>query len=432
MSRFPYAFGNHTIDNDDKDTFASNVYFDAANNYTFGVARKNGTTYISPVNTVGRTELKIGVLLPFHQHDNELTKMITLSGISAIRMAVAEINTKNLIPGAYITLIEQDSFPKELQGQSAISQAIFSAVSLIHEGIIAMIGDITSSWTSLSALMTGTLQIPQCSFSAVATSLSDKSQYAYFFRTIQTDLLFSDAALDFMLNQGWVNMGILYTEDDFGRQLAQDIMMKARSSGVTIRGYQSFNTQGPHLDVRSALDALMMSGVRIVYVAADNDAPLTAMIVAANAGYVNNDNVWLTIDMDVDALYHQVQRFNGYVHNITALPPLATFNSSSVATINGTSSSNATDNPILRLAQTTQNPTPIDFNTTFAGGIFNFIDTVKLPGYAPYDEFMQKWGALDPRLYDQKHEKRLSKPHDAQFLHFSISFSDMHTVASMT
>lgn len=84
-------------------------------------------------------------------------------------MAVAEINTRNLIPGAYITLIEQDSYPKEVQGQAAITQAVYSAVSLMHEGVIAVIGDITSSWTALSALMTSTLQIPQCSFSAIAS-----------------------------------------------------------------------------------------------------------------------------------------------------------------------------------------------------------------------------------------------------------------------
>lgn len=91
------------------------------------------------------------------------------SGISAIRLAVAEINTKHLIPGAYITLVEKDSYPKPVEGQAAITQAVYSAISLIQEGVVGIIGDISSSWTSFSALMTSTLQIPQCSFSAVAS-----------------------------------------------------------------------------------------------------------------------------------------------------------------------------------------------------------------------------------------------------------------------
>lgn len=91
------------------------------------------------------------------------------SGVSAIRLAVAEINAQNLIPGAYITLIEKDSYPRSVEGQAAITQAVFSAISLIQEGVIGVIGDVSSSWTSLSALMTSTLQIPQCSFSAIAS-----------------------------------------------------------------------------------------------------------------------------------------------------------------------------------------------------------------------------------------------------------------------
>ncbi|ORX61729.1 periplasmic binding protein-like I [Hesseltinella vesiculosa] len=357
------------------------VYVDSSNNFTFTVARKNGTAYISPLNTAGLVELKIGVLLPFHQHDNEWTKMVTLSGISAIRLAVAEINTQRLIPGAYISLIEQDSFPKEIQGQAAIGQAIYSAVSLIHEGIIAMIGDITSSWTSLSALMTSTLGIPQCSFTAIATSLSDKSQYTYFFRTIQTELLYSDAALSFVLSQGWPMMGILYSDDDSGKQLAQDIMMKARNNGIVIRGYQSFPSQGASSEIRRAMDSLIGSGTRVVFVATTGDVSLTTMVTAANAGYISNDYVWLTISMDTDALYHQVQKFNNFLplrSNLTAMP-------------------NITD-PMLGLAKWTSDTSPIDFNRTFAGGIFNFFDTVVLPGYPPYDHFVQKWAALDPKM----------------------------------
>lgn len=92
--------------------------------------------------------------------------------MSAIRMAAAEINSQQLIPGAYITLIEKDSFPDEQNGQSAITEAVYSAVTLIQQGVIGVIGDISSSWTSLSSLMTSTLQIPQCSFSAGASMYS--------------------------------------------------------------------------------------------------------------------------------------------------------------------------------------------------------------------------------------------------------------------
>lgn len=129
--------------------------------------------------------------------------------------------------------IEQDQF-----SSIAISQAIYSVVSLIQQGVIGIIGDVSDSFTTLSALMTGTLEIPQCSYSATAgmnpcahsvqcralitiriVSLADKSQYDYFFRTIPTDLLHVDTIISFTLSQNWTTLGILYTRDaDLGKK----------------------------------------------------------------------------------------------------------------------------------------------------------------------------------------------------------------------
>lgn len=92
------------------------------------------------------------------------------SGSAGVRKAMAEINALEIIPGATLTLIEKDSYPT-VDYQTAITQAIVSTVSMIQEGVVGVIGDISSSWTALSALMTSTLGIPQCSFSANASKL---------------------------------------------------------------------------------------------------------------------------------------------------------------------------------------------------------------------------------------------------------------------
>lgn len=83
-------------------------------------------------------------------------------------MAVNDINAKGVIPGAYITLIQKDSFPVTSVNQDAVTDAVYASVTLLQQGVIGVIGDISSSWTSLSALMTSTLEIPQCSFTATA------------------------------------------------------------------------------------------------------------------------------------------------------------------------------------------------------------------------------------------------------------------------
>jgi len=94
-------------------------------------------------------------------------------GLSGVQIAVNEINQWDIIPGAFVTLIEKDvvdyqPIEQDQFSSLAISQAIYSVVSLIQQGVIGIIGDVSDSFTTLSALMTSTLEIPQCSYSATA------------------------------------------------------------------------------------------------------------------------------------------------------------------------------------------------------------------------------------------------------------------------
>ncbi|KAI7879784.1 periplasmic binding protein-like I [Lichtheimia hyalospora FSU 10163] len=378
--------------------------------------KENGSRYIYP-NTIqpGWTELKVGVLMPFHQQGNNYTRELTLTGTSAIRMAAEEINAKQLIPGAYITLVERDSFPKQVQGQEGITQAVFAAVSLIQEGVIGVIGDISSSWTSLSALMTSTLRIPQCSFSAAATSLSDKTQYSYFFRTIPTKLLYADAAISFLVSQGWPTLGILYTNDDSGQQckyniymtLSESLVMKTKAKGIHVKAYQKFYEDGPQSDIEGPINTLMNDGIKIVFVAAEGDAQLAALTVAANLGHINNSTVWLTTGTIAKSLASATRQFNDALQKRKDIEqqqqqrnqqgsndPSSSSSSSSTAYNITADASNA----ILYAAATTKNLEPIDFEKTYAGGVFSFESTLDLKGYPPYESFLDRWSQLDPSM----------------------------------
>lgn len=52
---------------------------DNYNNYTFKVARRKGATFINPASrNDSLIELKVGVLLPFHQNNNGWTRVMTM------------------------------------------------------------------------------------------------------------------------------------------------------------------------------------------------------------------------------------------------------------------------------------------------------------------------------------------------------------------
>lgn len=48
--------------------------------------------------------------------------------------------------------------------------------------------------------------------------LSSKEDYAYFFRTIPTELMFPGVMLDFVVSRGWKSVAVFYTGDNLGSE----------------------------------------------------------------------------------------------------------------------------------------------------------------------------------------------------------------------
>ncbi|KAG0019330.1 hypothetical protein BGZ80_005985, partial [Entomortierella chlamydospora] len=155
--------------------------------------------------------------------------------------------------------------------------------------------------------------------------------------------MFGGVMLDFIASRGWKNIAVFYTGDSLGSQMMDNIAIQASARGLNIGYRKSFWESGPS-DVIPALDALEASGQRIVVVAAIGDPQLRLMAEAVNRGLFSEDYVWLAINQITE--------------------PLLGENS---------------------------NLKPTDLN-----GLFMFDNLLKLQGYPPYEEFLDKWAALNP------------------------------------
>ncbi|KAI8075284.1 periplasmic binding protein-like I [Gongronella butleri] len=265
-------------------------------------------------------------------------------------MAVNEINAQRLIPGAYVTLIEKDSFPDTSVDQAAVTNAVYSLVTLLQQGVIGVIGDVTSSWTALSALVTSTLQLPQCSFTAASEAFSDKSQYGYFFRTIPTDVVMIDALLHFVAHQGWSKVGVIYTDDSLGQQLYQRMIQQCEQMNIELVNYQSFPAVNASADaMTNALVNVTTNGARVLVVAAVGQPQTNLIMQAAQAGYMTSDYAWLLVDDTISI----------------SLPAALT-----------------DANSTLTMAS--------NFN-----GLFWIGNWLTPKGYGPYDAFLSNWNALN-------------------------------------
>ncbi|KAK3845578.1 MAG: periplasmic binding protein-like I [Linnemannia gamsii] len=310
-------------------------------------------------NRQGLIEIRVGVLLPYSL-PNDITQVLSYSGTSAIRLAASEINAKQLIPGAFITLVLKDSFNGHDPENSGAAQAIFSTVSLLQSqaGVSGVIGDVSSALTVQSALLTSRLSIPQCSYSAGSTQLSSKDQYGYFFRTIPTELMFGRVIMDFVASRGWKTIAVFYAGDSLGSQMMDTISRQAVKRNISI-GYRKAVMEvgaGVPLDVGPALDDLEASGQRIVIVASAGSPQTKLIREAVKRGLVSKDYVWLTL--------------------------------------------NQVTEPLLG-GNTTLKPTELN-------GFFMFDNLLKLNGYPPYEQWLDKWAALDPVEYPYAGQRDIS------------------------
>ncbi|GAN11749.1 hypothetical protein MAM1_0884d11335, partial [Mucor ambiguus] len=330
------------------------------NNTVLSAAATGDTKTIASNNKV---EIKIGILI---QNDTRL-------GLSGVQIAVNEINQRDIIPGAFVTLIEKDvvdyqPIEQDQFSSIAISQAIYSVVSLIQQGVIGIIGDVSNSFTTLSALVTGTLEIPQCSYSATAVSLADKSQYDYFFRTIPTDLLHVDTIISFTLSQNWTTLGILYTSD-----------------ADLVKSSQTYKDVGNTNNIHASIDTLMSLGSRVVLIAS-KDSAAKALLIAAISGHVNNETAWLIMGSSANVIHQLNQHVDMYNRIVQTRLNSANFSSTSITY----------EDAVEQLAWNTNKLDLLTMEHLFAGGVFIFEQQTELTGYSPYDTFQQKLSQFDP------------------------------------
>ncbi|KAI9251237.1 periplasmic binding protein-like I [Sporodiniella umbellata] len=235
----------------------------------------------------------------------------------------------------------------------SVTNAVYSTVTLLQQGVVGVIGDISSSWTSLSALISSTLEIPQCSFTANAVALSDKSQYKYFFRTIPTQVLIADVMLEFAAKEGWKKLGVLYTDDPLGQQFYQRAIIQAGTMDIHITQYQSIANPDQTESLTNALNNLTHSGARVIMVAGTTTSKV--IMRAQQLGLLNENYVWLLLGDTESALQAGVETYN------------------------------------------TQNTQHLNYAKDFQG-LFMFDNWLSLYGYPPFDAFLDQWSKLDANI----------------------------------
>ncbi|KAF9579093.1 hypothetical protein BGW38_004800, partial [Lunasporangiospora selenospora] len=243
------------------------------------------------------TTLRLGLLVPLNPpRDTKITTLLRKT-ISAIRIAVEDVNRMNIIPGIQMSIIVRDSQDPSLHTPTGGAAVINGAGKLLNFQVGGVLGDIRSDLTRYSALMTSSVQVPQCSYASVSTLLSDSDAYPYFYRTIPTTILIIDAMLDVAWNLGWRRISLIYDIDTLGWEGREYLSKRTEQMGIYILSYILLNSGNDYKYVMDSLDETQ-SRVQLLFASGTEQSRVLRSM--KNAGYMASEYAWVTMN-DISA-----------------------------------------------------------------------------------------------------------------------------------
>jgi len=217
-------------------------------------------------------EIKIGVVLGFTGPLETLAPPMA----GGAELAIAEVSASGLLlGGATVTPVRGDSTCVDAAAATATGERLVTS-----EGIAAMVGAMCSGATgailSNVALPNGIVMI---SPSATSPGLSTAEDNGLFFRTAPSDARQGVVMSDIILERGLDTVAVTYTNNDYGKGLADSFQQAFEAAGGTV------TLSAPHEDGRAdysgEIGALAAAGGDALVVAGYVDEGGSGMVRAA-------------------------------------------------------------------------------------------------------------------------------------------------------
>ncbi|XP_064620109.1 uncharacterized protein LOC135483289 [Lineus longissimus] len=156
-----------------------------------------------------------------------------------------------------------------------------SMVSNYHSGIITVIGadgkeikplntvaytaahDSTISITVAEVL--NKIRMPQVGYRSTSTTLSDRSKFPYFMRTVPKDNKQARAIVLALKQMGWDYVQAVQAPDDYGREGVREFISQAASEGLCVTAKFEIGTQGSYEEIVNKLLAKKEAMVVVVF-----------------------------------------------------------------------------------------------------------------------------------------------------------------------
>ena len=186
---------------------------------------------LSTISTAALAEIKVGIILGFTGPIETLTPAMRDSA----KLAFAEVSSSGkLLGGEIITPVIGDSTCVDSDA------AVAAAEMLVSDGVVAIMGadcsGVTGAIATNVAVPNGVTMVSPSATSPGLTSLADNG---LFFRTAPSDAKGGQVLAQVALDRGLTSVAVTYTNNDYGKGLADVFEASFTSGGGTVTAVAS-------------------------------------------------------------------------------------------------------------------------------------------------------------------------------------------------
>ncbi|KAE8295149.1 Extracellular calcium-sensing receptor [Larimichthys crocea] len=144
--------------------------------------------------------------------------------------------------------------------------------------VIGIVGDPSSTRSIAISTVLGLYRVPMVSYFATCSCLSDRQKFPSFFRTIPSDAFQVRAMIQILKHFGWTWVGLLVSDDDYGRHAARSFQSDLAQSGGGCLAYLEFLpwSSSPS-ELRRIVNVMKKSTARVVIVFAHESHMINLM-----------------------------------------------------------------------------------------------------------------------------------------------------------
>ncbi|KAI8894611.1 periplasmic binding protein-like I [Globomyces pollinis-pini] len=238
------------------------------------------------LNPNGKNKVKIGISLGYPS--TAPTEVGKMGGVNAIYLRIKQLNENSDLLGND-TALEAVLFNHKLDRITTIEKGL----EIKGAGIAAVIGSGRSYLSTLSSLVLQNYRIPQCCGASTDPALSDKKQYPNFFRTVPTDNSQAAAMIGYIVASGWKKIAIIYSDENYGSGLSNNVQNFARLNNVTVLSKVPINLGTTEAAALPSLQTVQQSGAKIIIFCGFPLEYFTVIKVAKSIGLYDAGYVWI-------------------------------------------------------------------------------------------------------------------------------------------